>query len=163
MSNIRTLYTNISNMDVSFTREDSIDTGVITCRDLNELPDGVVGTAELPVRLLLPMEEWGGDAPNLGIISAGATGVTGMMTWMVVDLLLWDQVGQNVQLQQHYPDLVRYCGAHIEQLLDNKDMADHVYLRNVTYRTGVYSYPMGSTKQYYGVEATISFEEVVNP
>jgi len=163
MSNLRTAYTNLAAMAVSFTKENGISTGTINCKDLHQLPDGAVSTADLPVRLLLPMEDWGADAPNLGIISSGASGVSGLMTWMITDLLLWDQVAQNMQIQMHYPDLVRYCGAHVTALLDNKDMASYVYFRNVYYRTGVFEYPLASGKQYFGVEAVCTFEEMINP
>lgn len=162
MSNVRDLYTNLAAVDISFTKEDGVATGTIDCRDLNELPDGVLSGTDLPVRLLLPVEEWGANAPNLTKISSGSSGVSARVPWMVVDLLLWEQVG-NSQISEYYPDLVKYCGAHVEAMLNNKDIATNVYLQSATYRTGTYQFPMNAKQQYFGVEAMITYWELINP
>ena len=161
MSNLRALYTAIAGIDVVFTAEAG-GSVTPTVYDLHELPN-TAETADLPLRVLLPLEEWGGDGPVMELLSTGISGVSGAMTWNVVDLMLYEVVGQTRGMLDVLADLVRYAGAYSEMIMDNRKPVTQTRLKGVAIRPGVYEWPMGSGRSYFGVECGLVFEELINP
>ena len=87
-----------------------------------------------------------------------------MVRWNVTDLMLWEAVGQQRGLLDVLPDLVRYCGAYAEAVLDARVPATNITLATVPgLRPGVFEWPLGSGRQFFGVEVLLSYQELINP
>jgi len=162
MSGVRGLYGALADISMTFLTEAGAQQ-VVTGYDLHELKEKWE-RPDLPCRLILPMEEY--NAVSAGVpepMSVGSTGVLGLMTWNVVDLMLWKEVGQGRGLQDHLPDMVRYAGQYIEQIMNHTNPMPHMQLARVAPNIGVYEFPVGTDRKYYGVEVQLSFEEIINP
>ena len=160
MSNIRSLYTALAALDITFTTEaggNSTPTGY----DLDSLLQSV-DTAQLPCRLLLPTEEYGSDGQGMELLAAGNGGSAEVM-WNITDLMLWEPVGQTRGFLDVLPDLVRYCGQYASVLLDNRTPATNIQFMTVSFRPGVFTYPLGGNRSYFGVEVLSTWRELINP
>ena len=160
MSNIRSLYTALAGINITFTTEAGSNATPVAY-DLNSLPRGIK-TGHLPCRLLLPTEEWEGGG-GLEIMSMGTATASGEMVWNVTDLMLWKAVGQGRGLMDALPDLVRYAGAYVEALIQNRNITPNTRLRSLNVRPGVFQYPLGSNSHFFGVEVNLTFAELINP
>ena len=160
MSNLRALYTAIAGIDLAFTAEAG-GSVTPTVYDLHELPN-TAETADLPMRVLLPLEEWGGEGPTFDMISVGTSSVSGLMFWNVVDLMLYDAVGQTRGMLDILADLVRYSAAYVDMLANNRVPTANIQLMNVAIRPGVYEWPIQSGRSYFGVECALVYQELIN-
>lgn len=161
-STIRTLFTNLSALGVSYTntRGDSV---TVKGLDLNKLQTTMT-TASLPVRSLLPTESWGSEGSSLERISVGVVSPGALMTWNVTDLMLHEAVGQDRGIMTVLPDLVLYCGAYVDMILTSATgaLASGMTMSGLSVAAGIYEYPLGSGNSFFGVECTSSWTELLN-
>lgn len=160
MSQIRTVYSNLAALSVTFTRESG---GSITvgAKDLDELPNSVAA-ADAPVRLLLPYanttETRDGQFASLDRV--------GRQEWFLSDLLLWKPAPLGSGIAESAADLVRYQGAYFEMLRDWRDCGivggdSDVELIGWRAAPGVYDWPIGGNAWWQGVMITLQVLEVM--
>lgn len=151
MSVIATTYANLAAMQVSV--------GLVT--PAAYAPDALptnVETALLPCRVLDPSY-----SPDTGDYSFVAYGTTATVHWHLTDLLLWEQVGQTRGPLDVALDLIRYCGAYAEAVRLNRGIAYQSAIQTVTPRVDyAIEWPKGSGVYFYGVEISISLEEILS-
>lgn len=113
-------------------------------------------TAILPLRVLDPFQI--GDRAQFGfsLQDRGAT-----VLWTIVDLLLWEQVGQGRGAQDVALDLIKYCGAYAEMIRAHDTIATQCYITRVSPRIMVLDWPRGSDVWFYAVEVTLTIEELL--
>lgn len=116
-------------------------------------------TATLPCRVLDPF-----NVGDDGQYSFVAYGTTATVHWTIVDLMLWEQVGQTRGPLDVALSLAAYCGAYAEMLRTHRGIVPggQAAIQQATPRIGVYEWPRGSTVMYYGVEVTLSIEEILS-
>ncbi len=117
MSAYRQLYADLAGMDCSFTAEDT-STISPTAYDLHQIKSNYEGM-ELPTRVLLPLEEYGGEG--------------------------------------------QVAGAYADTLLANTTLNSSMQLAGggLSIRPGVYEFPLGSGRAYYGVACNLRFMELI--
>lgn len=169
MSTIRTLYTKIAALDMSFTKEAG-GTTTVTGKDIDSFKrNNSFQKADIPARILLPMEEYGNAASGVPeIMNMGTGNVGGEMGWNIVDLYLHKHAGADRGYSEILPDLVRYAGNYIEVIMSNtRPTSSGVsllqYLQTVTPIIGVYNFPVSTDDQYFGVEVRLEYKEHINP
>lgn len=159
MSNIRNLFTYLADLPVTF-KDEAGSMVTPTGYDLPELKKHWE-RPDMPCRLILPMEEY--NAVSAGVfepMNAG-TSTGGEMGWNVVDLMLYQKTGQTRGLQDVLPDLVSYMGAYVHAILGNNQPVPGFRMQSVAPNAGVYEFPVGSGQTYYGVEAQVSYIELL--
>lgn len=162
MSDVRALYSALAELVVSFKNEEGRDVS-ITGRDLHKMKTNEIGA--LPVRILTPFKERGSGASDLRLLTVGTSNVFGTMTWRIADIMLLCEAGERYGIYKVLPDLVRYSGAYAERIADaGADLG----IGTMTYTglqldAALIEWPMGSGQEYYGVEAILSYEELINP
>jgi hypothetical protein len=160
MSDIRTHFTNIAEMEVSFEAED-LKAVTPTAYDLDGIKEEYVSN-DLPVRLILPMEEWGAGSEGPIILQAGSGTDLMQFAWNVTDLMLLAPAGEGLGIHEHLPDLIRYAGAYVETIADNHVLTD-MQLAGILVRPGTFEWPMTSGNHYHGVEVPMVWKELINP
>ena len=160
MSSIRTLFTNLAALPITYTSEKGQSKSILGL-DLNKAP-AVLVAAALPKRVLLPTEAWGSEGSAMERISVGTANPGALMTWNVTDMFLLQGVALGSGLADFLPDLVRYSGGYVTTLLGSILLATGMTLNGLTVTAGVYEYPMGSGNNYYGVEARTTWTELLN-
>jgi hypothetical protein len=117
---------------------------------------GVVQSAHLPARLLLPVR---GGARSL--TARSLNGGRSVALWELVDLALFMPVGQGRGPRESAPLLARYSAAYREAMQAGWQIATHAVVMSVTLAGGVFAYPDGGEGRYFGVEARLVVREVV--
>ena len=165
MSGIRALYTALSNVDMVFVKEGGGNQAV-TGLDLNEFKRfNKMHNADLPVRVLLPTDEYGAAGAGTSEPMNAGTAQSGLMMWNLIDLFLYKSTGKAGRgFGDVLPDLVRYSGDYVDTILGNDALVSdtQIYLQTVTPILGVFTFPVGGT-EYYGVECQLTFMEHINP
>ena len=161
-SSIRTLFTNLAALTVTYTNERG-DSVVVKCLDLSKLQEKIT-TGSLPIRMLMPTEAWGSSGSSLERISVGTVNPGGLMTWNITDLFLLEAVGQDRGIMVSLPDLVRYSGAYVDTVLTSMTgaLSTGMTMVGLAVTAGIYEYPLGSGASFFGVEATSSWSELLN-
>lgn len=81
--------------------------------------------------------------------------------WRVTDLLLWQPVNQDIGLSTHEPALITYMVAYLDVVAANRAISTKSSIRECTLIPGVFEWPQGGGQQYFGVEATLTIQEVI--
>lgn len=160
MGQIRTVYSNLAALGVTFTRESGASV-TVAAKDLDELPNAVQA-ADAPVRLVLPYanttETRDGQFASLDSV--------GRVEWFISDLLLWKPASLGSGIAESAADLVRYQGAYYEMLRSFKDCGivggdSDVELIGWRAVPGVYDWPIGGNAWWQGVMMTLQVLEVM--
>ena len=162
MSDIRSLYAALADLEIAFTDEEG-NAQTILGRDLHEVREDE--SIAVPIRVLAPFKERGSGASDLTLLTVGVTDVFGTMTWRIADLFLWKETGEDYGIAWILPDLVRYAGAYAEKIADaGRDLGiGTMTFQSLTLDAAVIEWPMQSGDEYFGVEAVIAYEELINP
>jgi len=154
MSVITQIYNSLANLAVTTTA------GVTpTAYDLDELPESI-NTAQLPCRLLLPVNSIPGEGRE-GVHIALGTGMA--IVWQVNDLMLWQASEQGIGLREYAPKLVDYAGKYLDAMRAwGKCPYTNSTLENVTITPSVYEWPIGSGRYYAGVLCQLQIREVIS-
>ena len=157
MSVIATIYTNLAALNVTVTSSVQYGTVTPTAYAPGAVPPSGE-TGNLPMRIIDPVHN-----NDQGQYQFVAYGTTATVHWQITDLLLWDEVGQGRGPLDMLPDLVKYCGAYAEVIRQNRGIVfATAAIQQVTPRIGVYEWPRGTGVMFYGVEVTLSIEEVLS-
>ncbi len=122
----------------------------VTVFNVDSLPESVT-TADLPCRLLLPLEPREGE----NFVYAGIQGGLVTVTWVITDLLLVRPLAQGEGLHTVAPDLVAYAQAYLEALKPLRKLTTTAVLREISISTGVFEYPARSGNLYFGARADV--------
>lgn len=126
---------------------------------LAQLPN-TADTAATPCRLLLPVGDNAGEGREVQHIAIGNT-IT--VNWQIKDLMLWKPVAQGIGLREYAPVLVEYAGAYAEMLREFRaPTATDTVLEGANIQTGIFEYPSGSGKSFYGALCTLDVKEVIH-
>ena len=163
MSDLRTLYTKISELSIVYTNE--VGSSVtVSGKDLQNVQEEVE-SLHCPVRLIMPFQsEKGGSGSSMELLTVGTANIFGRITWSVADLYLHAPTGEGFGLHSHMPDLIRYAGAYAEKIADaGADLA----LGSMTFvglelQASDIEWPVGSGQHFYGVECVLQYEEILN-
>ncbi len=157
MSVLREVYRFVAGTAVSFespTRAEIVQPAV---RDLDALRNSAA-SAELPLRLLLPVSQLEGNAFAFPTYCGSAE-----LTWNVTDLMLWRAVAQGFGLTDAAEDLVLYAATYADAVLTMRDnlpeTLNAISITNARIQPGVFEFPKGSGVRYLGVECTLTFTE----
>lgn len=156
MSVLRELYRHVASVAVAF---ESPTMGAIApaVRDLDALRNSE-SSAELPLRLLLPVSQLDGGAFGFPTYCG-----TAELTWNITDLMLWRAIAQGMGLTDAAEDLVLYAAAYADAVLAMRDGLPEALvsmdLTNARIQPGVFEFPRGSGVRYLGVECTLVFTE----
>lgn len=159
MSRLRDLYRLLATRLVSWSSPTLGQVVEPPTRDLDHLRN-FESSAELPVRLLLPVSALEGT--NTEFITYCNTMTA---TWRVTDLMLFRPLAQGMGLQDAAEDLVLYAAAYTAALpglryalRDDENTFD---LTSTTMQPGVFEFPRGSGTRYLGVECALTFTETL--
>lgn len=131
----------------------------VKCRGLDNFSI-VVNTANLPLRLLLPVGS-NANGRNLSVISADHTGRSAV--WLIPELALLAPVAAGQGLEEFAGDLVDYVVLYERAILDRRaDFADQgFFITNMALDTGMFEYPAESGKFYFGVRSNLTVQELI--
>jgi len=147
MSNIRDLYTNLSNMPVPVGNKNA------NGYDLNEIKPNFE-RADLPVRLLSPI-----DVPDFNIERTTINRSTFNVSWEIRDLCLLQEEGLST-LKDEMPKVVDYTLAYIRALM-TVQIPTGITLETAKANQGIFAYPEVGDTEYYGVEFELTFKELI--
>lgn len=149
---------------MSFANEASGTTTVVG-NDIDTFKrNNLIQKADLPARVLLPMEEYGNTAAGIPeVMNVGTGNNGGAMIWNIIDLYLHKVAASDRSYGDVLPDLIRYAGNYAEVMLSNTQPTALMYLQTLTPIIGVYNFPVGSEAQFFGVECRLEFMENINP
>lgn len=157
MSVLRDLYRHIASVVVAFESPTMAEIATPTVRDLDALRNSEP-SAELPLRLLLPVSQLDGSAFTFPTYCGSAE-----LTWNITDLMLWRAIAQGMGLTDAAEDLVLYAAAYADMVLDMRnglpENLNTIDLTNARIQPGVFEFPKGSGVRYLGVECTLTFTE----
>jgi len=162
-SQLRTIYTNLADQVVSFTRENGT-AAAIGARDLHELKNAVQA-ADAPVRLLLPFSVYteGREGQFASLDSVNR------QDWYIVDLLLYKNAPLGASIADIAPDIIRYQAAYLDMLRGFRDCVivgggSDVELLGWRVLPGVFRWPVDSLDEgarWYAVMVTLQVMEIV--
>lgn len=154
-SQIKNIYSAFSAMDVT------LDGEIVPVKKPETLPNSIQ-TANLPLRLLTPLQPF---IPNFSTSSSWNAGVgssVNQVNWIVTDIFLSDAMNQNIGIRAHADTLIDYCVAYIEAMNDGSlALPNNTMITNYTTRPDVINYPIGSQYWYYGVFCYINILEKI--
>jgi hypothetical protein len=157
MSVLRDIYRFVAGTSVSFASPTQAEIVQPAVRDLDTLRNSEA-SAELPLRLLLPVSQLDGNAFAFPTYCGSAE-----LTWNITDLLLWRALAQGFGLTDAAEDLVLYAAAYADAVLTMRDglpeSLDTISITNARIQPGVFEFPKGSGVRYLGVECTLMFTE----
>ena len=152
------IYDDLEAMTVTYLDKSSAS-ATANCFNLDEIPSSVQ-TAQLPCRILLPVGQGQGGAPNAQVL-AGA-GIRA--TWQVTDLFLLEAAARDAGLYVQAPVLMRYVVAYTEAFGKEFQFAHGFSTESkslsVSAIPGMYEYPAGSGSWFYGVKCDLTIEEI---
>lgn len=136
-----------------------LDGKVVRCRGLDNLQTQV-STANLPLRLLLPVGS-NANGRNLSMISADHTGRAA--TWLIPELMLLAPVGAGQGLEEYAGPLVDYVVEYEYAILDRRSdySTEGFLISNMALDTGIYEWPAGSDKWFFGVRSNLTVQELI--
>ena len=118
-------------------------------------------SADCPARVILPSTE--GDVHMLTPMGFGQAM---RMEWVVKDLLLYRPAGEGLGWLEVGYSLDGYIDSYAAKLaLANHSAtgfcAETAEVLSVDFNVGVFTYPVGGTRSYYGVMATLHIVEIL--
>ena len=132
--------------------------------DLDQIPANA-DTARIPARILLPFGNF---------FESGRISETRMVTihgdimgvqWLLRDLLLVRPLAQGEGVYTVADDLVAYAGAYVAAFVNRtgnkRALTDQAWLDNITATPGIYEYPEGSGRAYFGVNCVLTIRELI--
>ena len=128
-----------------------------TVRYLDTITESVE-PASLPVRLIVPTSDIGGtESPSGEPMGACGTGAGASVEWHIGDLLLIEaeplrRIGENQAL------VVDYMDAYTDALRQTRTLGGAV-VQSWALNPGMYEWPTGSGRWFYGVLATVIVRE----
>ena len=164
MSDIRLLYDTLAATDIVYTNEASSQI-TVSAHDLDTVKEEIE-SLHLPTRVLIPLQSRGaGEGSGMELLTVGTSNIFGRITWRIADLFLHASAGEGYGLHSHLPDLVRYAGAYAEKIADaGADLGiGTMTFAGLDIQVSMIEWPLQSDQLYYGVEALISYEEILNP
>lgn len=111
-------------------------------------------SADLPLRLLLPPGADGKAMESYQVVSPG----TAVVVWRVVDLLLYQAVGQG-DIGEIWPSLIEYIDSYIRTFTSLGVNA----LLGYEPQAAVFEYPPGSKTLFHGVQMVVRIQETIAP
>lgn len=128
-----------------------------TVYDIDETPDGV-DSADCPCRIILPSDE-----QQPAEFTFSTLGQSNQIEWYISDLMLYAPCVEGTGWRQIGDDLATYCGAYATALIAVREtpLGDsyNSMVIDVSMRRGVYEYPRGTGRAYYGVMVTLHIRE----
>ncbi len=157
MSNILSVYTAIAAQDITITPYGTTSAVTPKAYKLHEIPASVED-GMLPCRLLLMDDRYLEAGQLQWATLAGSL----TMVWQVVDLLLWEPTGGGLVLYgpRHY-DMLNYAGLYADALIALRQPTRKMQLEGARVEPGVYEYPQGSGRLYYGALAVLNYKEIL--
>lgn len=155
MSDLVTIYQAFRDMSVSV---GATTPSVYTLGTAKDWAEG----ADLPLRLITissPAElSAAGQFIALGTLSS--------ITWRVSDLMLWAEAGSGSGSGDYMENVLSYAGGYVEALRGKRGPAsagsNQAHIVGQTITPGVFEYPAGSGRSYWGVECVIDVEEFLS-
>lgn len=135
----------------------AVNGAVVNVYGLDTLPNSVAAAA-LPARLLLPLGTRS-EGRSVSFATFGQNGVV-VPQWRITDVLLYKPTAQGRGLNDVAPDLIAYMAAYVDALRATRTLAGATIV-DAGLEPGVWTYPVGGSKDYYGVEATLTLKEIV--
>ena len=128
-----------------------------TVYGLANKPDAIE-TAQLPVRLLVNV---GGNAQGTSTKSLTLGSAPRLHSiWQVQDLMLYKPPAQGLGLDEMDGVLMGYCDDYLSAIRTHVQLTSTALITDVRLEPGMYQHPPGSERQYYGVMATLTIEEI---
>lgn len=152
------IYAQLASMIVSYVDKNGQDVqpGV---KGLGEIPASVQ-TAQLPLRILLPIGQGQGGTANLEIMHSPNV----KANWVITDLFLLETAAQDEGLYRQAPVLMRYVVAYSEALGPHFQILSGASVESFTISASVVpsmlEYPQGSGVWFYGVKCDLQVEEI---
>lgn len=109
-------------------------------------------SADLPLRLLLPPGADGKAIESYQVVSPG----TAVVVWRVVDLLLYQAVGQG-DITEIWPSLIEYIDSYLRTFTALGVNA----LVGYEPQAMVFEYPPGSKALFHGVQVVVRIQETL--
>jgi hypothetical protein len=125
-------------------------------KDLDELPN-IVQEADLPIRLLLPFNARSG-VQSYTFLNYGHTDAE--IDWLVTDLLLLRSGGLGRGPIDEAKKTILYARAYAEFLTTWHPVAGKpLWVTNAQLTPGIWTWPIGTANQFYGVEVQLTIKE----
>lgn len=135
-----------------------------TVYDLDQLPANA-DTAKIPARYLLPFGNFFETARVTNTSMVTISGNVMRMSWNVRDLLLVRPTAQGEGIHTVASPLVAYAGAYIAAFVSRdgiqRKLTTQAYIENLTATPGIYEYPEGGGRFYFGVNCVLTISELV--
>lgn len=132
--------------------------------DLDQLPANG-DSARLPARMLLPFGNFleTGRIANTTMVTIPGNVVSAQ--WQVRDLLLVRAIAQGEGLYTVADKLIAYAGAYVAAFVSRtgpqRKLTTQAYIDNVTATPGIYEYPEGGGRFYFGVSCVLTIRELI--
>jgi hypothetical protein len=127
--------------------------------NLDEIPASVA-TADLPIRILLPIGQGAGGTNNAEILRGAGV----KASWTITDLFLLDTAARELGPYIQAPVLLRYVAAYAEALGKQFQFLEGDSTLSLTINAsivpGMYEYPAGGGTWFYGCKSDITIEEI---
>jgi len=148
---LKAIYTAVGNLSISANGKTPLT------RTLSDPKNGV-DTADLPVRLMLLSSGRRGSGQNYHYIDISQN--VANVTWTIVELMLWEPVGQNMGIHDKDPHLADWMSNYGAALLGLGGPTKMWRLQSASFAPGVYEWPIGTSRRFFGVETTLTVLEV---
>lgn len=150
-SNILTIYDELAATSIS------VDGTSVTAKDADQLPNRVA-SADLPVRLITPISEFGSDnSISTSIWNTSGGSAVREVTWVIQDVMLWKPVTQETGVKAWAKSLVDYQKQYLT-MLESLSLSGAVKV-DVSMSATIIEYPLLSGNFYAGVRATLNVKE----
>lgn len=143
----------------------SVSVGSVTpdVWDVDEIRDSV-HSAQCPVRILLPHGDFRGGGSGGGQNFRYATlNSIARGTWQIVDLCLWQPIGQGPGIRKIGPELVEYCSSYATAIVGlQRETTYQSFITGWSVAAGVYVFPEPSDNWFWGVRAVVEVDELIS-
>lgn len=132
--------------------------------DLDQLPANG-DSARLPARMLLPFGNFFETGRVAETVMVTIPGNVVNVQWQLRDLLLVRAIAQGEGIYSVADKLVAYAGAYVAAMVNRTDiqrkLTGQAYIDNITCTPGVYEYPEGGGRFYFGVNCVLTIRELI--
>lgn len=135
-----------------------------TVYDLDQIPANA-DSARLPARYLLPFGNFFETGRIADTVMVTIPGNTVNVQWQIRDLLLVRAIAQGEGLYTIADKLIAYAGAYVAAIVSRngiqRKLTTQAYIDNVTCTPGIYEYPEGGGRGYFGVSCVLTVRELI--
>lgn len=156
MSEIRAAIAVLAGLTIEYTTESNA-TVTVNGTDVNNTPFTVT-TAHLPLRTI---RTYSGETGFSNFQYLAASGCLGSVTWRLLDTYFHCAANSNQGVHKKEPDLIRYAGAYLDKMLQNRNLTDGIRIDSMSSYIGFQEYPPNTNGWWEVVRVTLTLTELL--